>query len=107
GALITMYRSRGWLLSHLDPLSPAPTYHPMLDLRRFGLSDQDLDKTFHAAEIIQKAPTRLREILDSLKDTYCSSIGVQYAHMQDVDEREWLQQKMESVHNHETLPPEE
>src|SRR5688500_17178568 len=46
--LITMYRSRGWLLANLDPLNPPTRSHPILELANFGLTEADLDRTFTA-----------------------------------------------------------
>ena len=98
-ALIYRYRDVGHLLACLDPLSACPTQHPLLELNAFGLSDKDLDRTFVARHFSKTRHAPLRDILKALRKTYCRSIGVEFMHLQDPDERRWLQDRMESVRN--------
>ena len=104
--LINAYREMGRLLADIDPLSPAPSEHPLLQLSRFGLSEADLSKTFTAGRLLGMGPALLRDILAALKETYCRTIGVEFTHIQSRAEREWLQQRMESSRNREVLDPE-
>jgi 2-oxoglutarate dehydrogenase E1 component len=83
----------------MDPLSACPTAHPLLDLDAFGLDTADLDRLFAAPGLIEPGPAPLKEILGRLKQTYCHSIGVEYMHLQDPDERRWLQERMEPAKN--------
>ena len=99
GVLIYRYREIGHLLACMDPLSACPTAHPLLDLDAFGLNVSDLDHVFAAPDLIAQTSAPLKEILGRLKQTYCHSIGVEYMHLQDPDERRWLQARMEPVQN--------
>ncbi|MBI9086174.1 MAG: 2-oxoglutarate dehydrogenase E1 component [Desulfobacterales bacterium] len=98
-ALIYRYRNIGHLLACMDPLTQCPTEHPFLELEAFDLSLDDLEKTFFTPQIpgVRKAP--LKEIVKTLKETYCRSVGVEYMHLQDPTEQQWLQEKMEPVRN--------
>jgi len=106
-ALIFGYRHLGHLLACMDPLTSCPTSHPLLDLGAFGLENEDLDSEFIAPASIAAERISLKEILQKLKETYCRSIGVEYMHIQDPEERRWLQQRMEPVGNRPGLEPEQ
>jgi len=104
--LINSYRELGRLLANLNPLGAAPSSHPLLELSRFGLSSADLGKTFTAGKLIGMGQATLADIIARLKDTYCGTIGVEFTHIQDRKERDWLQSRMESSRNRETLDAE-
>ncbi len=106
--LISSYRIRGHLLANTNPLGNEPVYHPELDPASYGLSIWDLDRPFLAGAV--KAPSgaigsyrqpfeTLREILDRLRTTYCGSIGIEYMHIQDPQQKQWLQDRMEATMN--------
>ena len=99
-SLIYAYRGQGHLVADLDPLGNNLDHHPDLQLERYDLTDKDMDRVFdtgHISGAPQRAP--LKEILGILHDTYCRSIGVEYLHIQDVNQRRWLQAEMEPVRN--------
>jgi len=96
--LIHRYRSIGHLLACTDPLSPCKIDHPLLSLDAFGLEPADLDRTFHTRRFMKESAT-LREILDVLRETYCRAIGVEFMHIQEPAERQWLIDRMEPVRN--------
>ena len=98
-ALVHAYRDLGHLLACLDPLVACPTDHPLLDLKAFHLTDQDLDREFYADLVPQTGRGTLREIVRALRETYCRSIGIEYMHLQDPNERRWLQERIEPVRN--------
>ena len=102
--LVNAYRVRGHLFAHLDPLEITPSAAPELELANFGLTDADLGKTFSTAGM-SGLPERatLREIVAHLSETYGSSIGVEYTHIEEPEPRLWLQQQMESTRNHASL----
>lgn len=104
--LITAYRELGTFLANIDPLTPPPSSHPLLELSHVGLSSADLSRTFTAGRLIGMPPAKLSEIIQRLKDTYCGSIGVEFTHIQNSTERDWLQKKMESSQNREALDTE-
>jgi 2-oxoglutarate dehydrogenase E1 component len=105
--LVHRYRDVGHLLACLDPLVACPTDHPLLDLNTFGLTEDDLDREFYTELSPRTGRATLGEIVQALRETYCRSIGVEYMHLQDPDERRWLQEQMESVRNRPSLSGEE
>jgi 2-oxoglutarate dehydrogenase E1 component len=98
-ALIRRYREIGHLLACFDPLTECPTDHPLLTLSAFDLTPEDLDTAFFAKGLVGNDRASLKEIIRALKDTYCRSIGVEFMHMQDPEERKWLQDRMEPARN--------
>ncbi|MFZ0132347.1 MAG: 2-oxoglutarate dehydrogenase E1 component [Desulfobacterales bacterium] len=102
-ALKYRYRDLGHLLACMDPLTACPTAHPLLDLEAFGLAADDLDREFFTRRLAAGETAPLRQIVGSLKETYCRSIGVEYMHLQDPEERRWLQERMEPVRNRPRL----
>jgi 2-oxoglutarate dehydrogenase E1 component len=106
--LINAYRTRGHFLANTNPLGSDPGYHPDLDPSSYGLTIWDLDRPFLSGSV--KAPSgaiahynqpfeTLREILDRLRSTYSASIGVEYMHIQDPAQKQWLQERMEATTN--------
>lgn len=97
--LINMYRVRGHLIADINPIFKNNFYYKELDPENYGLNIWDYDRTFYAVNIggIEKAT--LREILEILSETYCQKIGVEYMHIQNPDERRWLQERMETTRN--------
>ncbi|MDI9819183.1 MULTISPECIES: 2-oxoglutarate dehydrogenase E1 component [unclassified Legionella] len=96
--LINAYRSHGHHAARLDPLGMAERIHvPSLELSYHQLSEADMDRSFFAGKYFNGAQMPLREIYKALRDTYCSSIGIEYMHISDNRETEWLQQKIEPV----------
>ena len=97
--LFSSYRASGHQIANLDPLGLMPRQDvPDLQLSFHGLTEADLDTTFQCGMLYfgrQEAP--LREVLDDLRATYCSSIGAEIMHITSLAERQWLQQRLESV----------
>jgi 2-oxoglutarate dehydrogenase E1 component len=97
--LIQAYRMRGHQGAQLDPLGlwqrPAPAD---LSINHYGLTNADLDTTFRAGDLfIGKEETSLREILEALQQTYCRTIGSEFTHIVDSEQRNWFMQRLESV----------
>ena len=95
--LINAYRAIGHTQAHLDPLSGPPPAQPKLQLSQFALTDADLGTSFDTGTYLGGGQKRLREIVDTLRETYCGHVGVEYAHIQDTDCRRWLQERIEST----------
>jgi 2-oxoglutarate dehydrogenase E1 component len=98
--LIQVYANRGHLIANLDPLGLQERAWPyVLNLEHFGLSDADLDTEFFTNSRNDAIPKRskLREILSTLKFIYCDTIGAEFAHVSDSDERLWLQDNFQSA----------
>ena len=98
-SLIYHYRSIGHVDAHLDPLSAPPEPSPRLALKEFGLREADLDRSFDAGHYLNGGRITLRELVSSLRQTYCGRIGVEYTHIQDTEVRRWLQDRMEPNRN--------
>jgi 2-oxoglutarate dehydrogenase E1 component len=94
-AMVNAYRVRGHLFADLDPLGMLPK--PPFDIspEAFGLAEVDGDTVFNA--MAQSLP--LKEIIARLSETYCRSIGVEVTQIEDPEERDWLQTRMESTRN--------
>ncbi len=102
--LVNGYRVRGHLFANVDPLESPSGAPPELELSHFGLTEADLDKTFSTAGMSGLPErARLREIVLHLRETYCSSIGVEFTHIEEPEPRLWLQQQMESTRNRALL----
>ena len=104
--LINAYRVRGHLIADLDPLGTEASYHPELDPATYGLTLWDLDREFHTGTLGEAtgegAPRRiaaLRQILETLRQTYCGKIGCEYMNIQHPEQKQWLQQRMEPEAN--------
>ncbi|MGD0497736.1 MAG: multifunctional oxoglutarate decarboxylase/oxoglutarate dehydrogenase thiamine pyrophosphate-binding subunit/dihydrolipoyllysine-residue succinyltransferase subunit [Bryobacteraceae bacterium] len=104
--MINAYRVRGHLIADLDPLGAEPSYHPELDPETYGLTIWDLDRDFltgSLGEAIGEGGPRpvatLREILETLRQTYCGKIGCEYMNIQVPERKRWLQQRMEPEAN--------
>lgn len=93
--LINAYRVRGHLMADTDPLEYKQRSHPDLDVLNHGLSLWDLDRTFRTAGFGGKQNAQFREILKTLRDSYCRTVGVEYMHIQDPSQRKWFQEKLE------------
>ncbi len=100
--MINAYRVRGHLIADLDPLGTEPSYHPELDPETYGLTIWDLDREFLTGPLGEaigeggpKPVATLREILETLRQTYCGKIGCEYMNIQVPEQKRWLQQRME------------
>jgi 2-oxoglutarate dehydrogenase E1 component len=92
--LIQVYANRGHLIAKLDPLGLQERAKPyVLDLQYFGLSNADLDTEFFTGSRNHAIPERttLKNILRDLKFIYTDTIGAEFAHVSDTEERLWLQ----------------
>ena len=96
--LINMYRVRGHLNAHLDPLdAEPPALHPELDIANYGLSIWDLGRTFLTDGLAGRQRATLQEILTVLRDAYCRTLGIEYMHIQDPVQKRWVQSRVEGV----------
>ena len=97
--LIHAYRVRGHLMADTDPLEFHIRRHPDLDVLEHGLTLWDLDRTFPVGGFAGKQTMKLRDILGVLRDSYCRRVGVEYMHIQDPEERRWIQERIEVKHD--------
>ena len=96
--LIHAYRVRGHLMADTDPLEYRQRKHPDLDINEHGLTLWDLEREFPTGGFGGKPIMKLREILGVLRDSYCRTVGVEYMHIQNPEERAWLQERIERPH---------
>jgi 2-oxoglutarate dehydrogenase E1 component len=96
--LINMYRVRGHLIAHLDPLDwKDPQMHPELDPNTHGLSVWDLEREFLTNGLAGSERMSLGDILGVLRDAYCRTVGVEYMFIQEPDQKRWIQEHVEGV----------
>ena len=103
--LIRNYRVRGHLLAELDPLGlrQQPVI-PELDPLFYGFREADMDRVFACDRSLENTgQLSLRELIKRLQNTYSRTIGVQFTHIDDIEARNWLQQRMESTQNRAQL----
>ncbi|WP_372875056.1 2-oxoglutarate dehydrogenase E1 component [Pseudomonas sp.] len=97
--MIQAFRMRGHQAAQLDPLGLWQRHVPAdLSINHYGLTDSDLDTTFRTGGLfIGKEEATLREIHDTLQQTYCRTIGAEFTHIVDSEQRNWFAQRLESV----------
>jgi multifunctional 2-oxoglutarate metabolism enzyme len=98
GQLANMYRVRGHLIADLDPLRQRPPeMHPELDPTYYDLSIWDLDREFLTDVGGSTRAMPLGDILGVLRDAYCRTIGIEYGHVLDPEEKAWIRDQVEGV----------
>ncbi|MDA8863020.1 multifunctional oxoglutarate decarboxylase/oxoglutarate dehydrogenase thiamine pyrophosphate-binding subunit/dihydrolipoyllysine-residue succinyltransferase subunit [Pontimonas sp.] len=93
--LINAFRVRGHLMADIDPLEYRQRSHPDLEIESHGLTFWDLDREFVTGGFGGRRTMLLREILGVLRDSYCRTIGLEYMHIQDPEQRRWFQETVE------------
>ncbi|MER2541455.1 MAG: 2-oxoglutarate dehydrogenase E1 component [Azonexus sp.] len=104
GQLVTAYRSIGTRWADLDPLKrlPRPTIVE-LEPSFYGFSDSDLNHVFSVGSLKGLPETaKLGDILETLKQTYCGSVGVEYMYMTEYNQKRWLQERLETIRSRPT-----
>jgi 2-oxoglutarate dehydrogenase E1 component len=96
--IIHAYRVRGHLMADTDPLVYQQRMHPDLDVLQHGLTLWDLDREFATGGFGGRALMKLREILGVLRDSYTRTVGIEYMHIQDPEQRAWIQKRVERPH---------
>jgi multifunctional 2-oxoglutarate metabolism enzyme len=104
--LIHAYRVRGHIMADTDPLEYQQRSHPDLEVESHGLTLWDLDREFATGSFGGEGRRfmKLRQILGILRDSYCRTVGMEYMHIQDPEQRRWIQQRVEQPH---VKPPRE
>ncbi|HSK96929.1 MAG TPA: multifunctional oxoglutarate decarboxylase/oxoglutarate dehydrogenase thiamine pyrophosphate-binding subunit/dihydrolipoyllysine-residue succinyltransferase subunit [Euzebyales bacterium] len=98
--MINMYRVRGHLIANLNPLSyDFQRLHPELDPLSYGLTIWDLDREFLTGNLAERPVMQLGEMLGLLRDAYCRTVGIEYMHIQEPDQKTWIQDRVEGVNN--------
>jgi 2-oxoglutarate dehydrogenase E1 component len=99
-ALIRAYRVQGHLIADLDPLGLARrTEHPDLDPATYGLTAADMDRPIFIDGLLGFETATLRQIIAACRATYCGHVGVEYMHIQELEQRRWIQRRIEVPRN--------
>ncbi|WP_442933036.1 multifunctional oxoglutarate decarboxylase/oxoglutarate dehydrogenase thiamine pyrophosphate-binding subunit/dihydrolipoyllysine-residue succinyltransferase subunit [Mycobacterium kyogaense] len=104
--LIAAYRNRGHLMADIDPLRLDNTRfrsHPDLDVNTHGLTLWDLDREFKVNGFAGQTHKKLRDVLGLLRDAYCRHVGVEYTHILEPEQQQWLQDRIEIKHEKPTV----
>ncbi|MYW74499.1 MULTISPECIES: multifunctional oxoglutarate decarboxylase/oxoglutarate dehydrogenase thiamine pyrophosphate-binding subunit/dihydrolipoyllysine-residue succinyltransferase subunit [Pseudonocardia] len=96
--LIESYRTRGHLMADTDPLNYRQRRHPDLDVLSHGLTLWDLDRDFAVGGFGGQSHMKLRDVLGLLRNSYCRTIGTEYMHIADPEQRKWLEERIEVAH---------
>ncbi len=103
--LIHAYRVRGHLMADTDPLEYRQRSHPDLEVESHGLTLWDLDREFATGSFGgERRFMKMRSILGILRDSYCRTVGIEYMHIMDPEQRRWIQERVERPHQ---KPPRE
>ncbi len=103
--LIESYRLHGHMAATVDPLGrPRKATTPGLDPAYFGLGEEHMDRSFDPGLLMPGGNATLRQIWSRLQNTYCRNVGVEYWHIPDLEQRTWLQARMEGCEN-KVVPP--
>jgi 2-oxoglutarate dehydrogenase E1 component len=95
--MVRAYRVRGHLIANLDPLGiEVNDYHAELDPTTYGFSDSDMDKEIFLDGSLGIRRAKLRDIIAILRETYCGSIGVEFMHIMDPEQKAWIQKRIEN-----------
>lgn len=106
-ALVRAYRVRGHMMAQIDPLNLPRPRQPELDPVFYDLEPSDMERVFSSRTIFGAATLKLKDIVARLSETYCRSIGVQFMHIDDLEVKSWLQDRMEGTQNRVRLSREE
>ncbi|HZA10520.1 multifunctional oxoglutarate decarboxylase/oxoglutarate dehydrogenase thiamine pyrophosphate-binding subunit/dihydrolipoyllysine-residue succinyltransferase subunit [Mycobacterium sp.] len=104
--LIAAYRNRGHLMADIDPLRLDKSRfrsHPDLDVQTHGLTLWDLDRVFKVDGFGGAQYKKLRDVLGLLRDAYCRHVGVEYTHILEPAQQQWLQDRVEVKHEKPTV----
>ena len=105
--MIRAYRVRGHLEARLDPLGlQVPKPHPELDPASYGFTAADDDRPIFIDYVLGRETATIREIVAILRETYCGPIGVEFMHIQDPDQKSWIQRRIEGAPWRDGLAPE-
>jgi 2-oxoglutarate dehydrogenase E1 component len=103
GELVDAIRLHGHRAAHLDPLGAARTGHPLLDPRRHGATEEEIESVPVEFMGLEARGRSTAEVLEWLRSTYMGTIGYEYEHLEHPERREWLRQQIETGAHHVPL----
>ncbi|NRA29396.1 MAG: 2-oxoglutarate dehydrogenase E1 component [Parvularculaceae bacterium] len=96
--LIRAYRVRGHMIANLDPLGLREIeVHPELDPASYGFTEEDYDREIFLDMVLGLEKAKLRTILEILRRTYCGTFALEFTHITDPDQKQWLQNRIEGM----------
>ena len=98
--LIDAYRGSGHLFTKTNPVRRRRQYSPTLDIKNFGLDQDDLTTVFSAGDIIGIGAATLADIIIHLESIYCESIGMEYMYIRHPERINWIQKWINKNGNH-------
>ncbi len=105
--MIRAYRMRGHLAANLDPLKLRDEeIQPELDPLSYGFAPADMDRPIFIDFVLGLENATLREIVEILKRTYCSTLGVEFMHISNPEQKGWIQRRIEGKDKEITFTPE-
>jgi len=105
--MVRAYRVIGHLEAELDPLNISPKMpHPQLDPAFYGFHDADLDRPVFVGGVLGLESATPRRMVDILKRTYCGRIGYEFMHINDAEQKDWLQRRIEGPDKEISFTPE-
>ena len=97
--LISAYRYLGHRQADIDPLNASVRPDiPELSPEFHGLSHKDMDTIFETGGLGEVKHAPLRDILSMLSVTYCGTIGSEFKHISSLEQKEWIQRRLEQFH---------
>lgn len=103
-ALVDAYRRKGHLISKTNPIRERKDRNPDLDIKYFGLTDDDLEKKFLAGGAVGMGEATLKDIISKLQNVYCKSLGFEYMYMTLTEERDWIRDRVENTADEISFP---
>lgn len=105
--MIRAYRIRGHLYADLDPLKlQEHEAHPELEPSTYGFNEADYDREIFLDHVLGLETANMHQILEILKRTYCSTLGIEFMHITDPAEKSWLQMRIEGPDQEVSFTPE-
>ena len=105
--LVRAYRVIGHLEADLDPLKISPRVpHQQLDPAFYGFDEAKMDKPVFIAGVLGMDSATPRQMVDLLKRTYCGRIGYEFMHINDAEQKDWLQRRIEGEGKEISFTPE-
>ena len=118
--LLRAFMTHGHLVADVDPLRLREVYKDspslskkfrfpdekmlsILDPAAYGFTEQDMDKEIHysnpyqGAILKKKSKWKLRELIEAYRNAYCSKIGVEFMHIEDRDQCNWMRERFEDI----------
>ncbi|MCE3230430.1 MAG: sucA [Alphaproteobacteria bacterium] len=96
--MIRTFRVRGHLVANLDPLGlEKRNGHPEVDPATYNFGPEDYDRPIFINHVLGFEWATLRQILERLRTTYCGTVGVEFMHIQDPEQKSWIQERVENT----------